>query len=167
MEVVIQEEFANFSSGDLYFIHDRSNNFQFTDPKLNVSRTDAYGNTYTSSFDLISDTYNQSLVSPIDSSTSPYVYKVDDVNAYNSFVSATPDGETIVADISFNTEAIDCRVGNYVNHIRMGSGNKSVYLGSYAYRITNNSAIGSCNYSLTNQSFVGVDPIADFLDGIY
>lgn len=159
-------------NGDFYVVVDLANPWQIdtatgTSSMLEITRSQN-GQIATAGFDLYID--QTAVVSQIDKTTTPIVFRLSDTNAFSSFMASTGsvDGE-ISYQFSFPTRQVGCDIsGDYLNHVRFGSGDEVVYLGAYTYRVTPN-LMESCydDIEITNASIGGKEPINDFLDDLF
>lgn len=165
---------TSLSSGDFYIVADLANAWQIDSsssltPKLEVTKELSNGQFSTATFDMVLDTATS--VSEVDKTTTPFVYRLSDANSFSSFISSTgySEGEELSYSFSFPITQVNCNIsGDYLNHVRLGSGSEVVYLGAFTYRVTPN-LISTCDddIEVVNVSIGGKDSINDFLESLY
>jgi len=166
--IVIAPHLTSLSSGDFYVVIDSADAWQISNPKLEITKPTSNGSS-TEIFDLEPD--ETASVSNIDKTTTPYVYKLTDTSSFSSFISTLEDSvdQELSYSLSFETTQIGCDVsGDYLNHLRFGSGSELVYLGAFTYRVTP-SLIATCDddVEIVNVSIGGKDSINEFLSNLY
>lgn len=172
--VITPFNLTSLSSGNFYVVVDLANAWQIDSassltPKLEVTKELSNGQLSTATFDMVLDGTNS--ISNVDKTTTPFVYRLNDANSFSSFISSTgnSEGEGIGYRFSFPITQVNCDVsGDYMNHLRLGSGSEIVYLGSFTYRVTP-SLVASCDddIEIVNVSTGGKDSINEFIDSLY